>query len=141
MLIVGYNITSQKPAAMTNHFGQIIARKYGLQQRIRVICKKLDEAIQGSAQTYTDLLDEEIAEEGTEIGEWRMVARILHLSSKEMRLCNGPMYEAALHASCLCMVCGLCCIIKGKLAQNYRGKLCVASSTMNVMDQAASKSR
>jgi len=44
-------VPSEKSAAMTNHFGQIIARKYGLQQRIRVICKKLDaEAIQGSAQ-------------------------------------------------------------------------------------------
>ena len=94
-------VPSEKSAAVTNHFGQIIIRRYGLKQRIRVICKKLDEAIQGSAQTYTDLLDEEIAEEGTEIGEWRMVARLMHLSSKEMRLCNGPMYEAALHASCL----------------------------------------
>ena len=94
-------VTSQKSAAVANYFAQEIARKNGLQQRIHVICKKLDEAIQGSAQTYTDLLNNEIAEEGTEIGEWRMVARILHLSSKEMRLCNGPMYEAALHASCL----------------------------------------
>jgi hypothetical protein len=94
-------VPSQKSAAMTNHFAQEIARKNGLKQCIRVICKKLDEAIQGEAQTHPDLLDEEIAEEGTEIGEWRMVARLMHLSSKEMRLCNGPMYEAALHASCL----------------------------------------
>ena len=94
-------VTSEKSASVTNYFAQEIVRKNGLQQCIYVICKKLDEAIPHSAQTYTDLLNGEIAEEGKEIGEWRMVARILHLSSKEMRLCNGPMYEAALHASCL----------------------------------------